>query len=179
MSNIPVDLIKLIISFDCDLAFEHFSQYSLNRLRASLIPQVLSLSSANSLNPNTPSIPAPFEEETKRHHEAMYDVKEAEETTVQQDYPVALAAISETLVPFGDDKEFQVRFVMAESLRKLNDALTVTPPPDLSSSSPAYYAALSSATHVASTTTTSTVAIVETPEERRRKMEAALHKRGL
>jgi ankyrin repeat protein len=220
MGNIPVDLIKLIISFDCDLAFEHFSQYSLNRLKASLIPQMLSLSSANSLNPNTPFITPPFKEETKGHHEAMivrfsthsssslsnnrvsylpdaitaesipqaredveetknaYDVKEAEETTVQ-DYPVALTAISETLVPSDDDKEFQVRFVMAKSLRKLNDALTVTPPPDLSSSSPAYYAALSSATHVTSTTTTNTVAIVETAEERRGKMDVALKKRGL
>jgi hypothetical protein len=171
---------------------------------------------------NTPSIAAPFEEETKGGHEAMivrfstgssssllnpsvsylpnaitvenipqaredveetknaYEVKEAEETTVQ-DYPVALAAISEILVPFDDDEEeeFQVRFVIAESLREFNDAMTVAPPPDLSSSSPAYYAALSSATHVTSTTTTSTVAIVETPEERRREMEAALKKRGL
>jgi hypothetical protein len=220
MGNIPVDLIKLIISFDCDLAFEHFSHSTLNRLKASLIPQMLSLSSANNLNTDTPSITAPFEEETKRHHETMirfstgsssslsnpsvsylpnaitvenipqarenveeiknaYEVKETEETTVQQDYPVALAAISETLVPFDDDKEFQVRFVMAESLRKLNHALKMASPPDLSSSSPAYYAALSSATHVTSTTTTSTVAIIETPEEIRRTMEAALKKRGL
>jgi hypothetical protein len=220
MSNIPVDLIKLIISFDCDLAFEHFSHSSLNRLRASLILQVLSLSSANSLNTDTPSITAPFEEETKGRHEAMivrfstrssssssnhnvpylpnaitaenipqtrdyveetknaYEVKETEETTVQQDYPVALAAISETLLPF-DDKEFQVQFVIAESLRELNDAMTVAPPGDLSSSSPAYYAALSSAIHVTNTTTTSTVAIVETPEERRGIMDVALKKRGL
>jgi hypothetical protein len=142
---------------------------------------MFSLSSANSLNLNTPSIAAPFEEETKRHHEAMYDVKETE-TTVQQDYPVALAAISEILVPFDDDEEeeeFQMRFVMAKSLRELNDAMTVAPPPDLSSSSPAYYAALSSATHVTSTTTTSTVAIVETPAERRGIMDVALKKRGL
>jgi hypothetical protein len=168
---------------------------------------VLSLSSANSLNPDTPSITTPFKEETKGHHEAMivrfsthsssssnHSVpylpnaitaenipqarEDVEETTVQQDYPVALAAISETLVPSDDDGEFQVRFAMAESLRGLNDAMTVTPPPDLSSSSPAYYAALSSATHVTSTTTTNTVAIVETPEKRRI-MEAALKKRGL
>jgi hypothetical protein len=114
-------------------------------------------------------------EETKN----AYDVKEAEETTVQ-DYPVALAAISKTLIPFDDDDgEFQVRFAMAESLRGLNDAMTMVPPPDLSSSSPAYYAALSSATHVTSATTTSTVAIIETPEERRKTMDVALEKRGL
>jgi hypothetical protein len=114
-----------------------------------------------------------YVEETKN----AYEVKETEETTVQ-DYPVALAAISKTLIPF-DEEEFQVQFAIAESLRELNNAITVASPPDLSSSSPAYYAALSSATHVTSTTTTSTVAIVETPAERRGIMDIALKKRGL
>jgi hypothetical protein len=153
--HLHFELIKLIISFDCDLAFEHFSPYTLNRLRASLIPQVLSLSSANSLNFNTPFITNPFEEETK----------------VQQDYP-ALPAISETVVPSFDDA-FPVRLVMAEaSLQALNDA--VVPSSDLSSSSPAYYATLSLSSSSNITRTTSTVTIVETPEERRRKTDAGL-----
>jgi hypothetical protein len=98
-----------------------------------------------------------YVEETKN----AYEVKETEETTVQQDYPVALAAISEPLISF-DEEEFQVRFAIAESLRVLNDAMTVASPPDLSSSSPKKYAALSS-----------------TPEERRGIMDVALKKRGL
>jgi ankyrin repeat protein len=153
------ELIKLIISFDCDLAFEHFSPYTLNRLKGSVIPQMFSVGLGDSNAPLiTNLITNSFEEETK----------------VQQDHP-ALPAISETIVPPFDDA-FPVRLVMAEaSLQALNDA--VVPSSDLSSSSPAYYATLSSSSNI--TRTTSTVTIVETPEERRRKTDAALRKRDL
>jgi ankyrin repeat protein len=148
--HIPFELIKLIISFDCDLAFEHFSPYTLNRLKGSIIPQMFSVGLGDS---NAPLITNSFEAETK----------------VQLDHP-ALPAISETVVPPFDDA-FPVRLVMAEaSLQALNDA--VVPSSDLSSSSPAYYATLSSSSNIISTT--STVTIVETPEERRRKTDAGL-----
>jgi len=83
MGNIHVDLIKLIISFDCDLAFEHFPQYSLNRLKASVIPQMLSVSSGSNLISNIPFIAAPFAEETKVRQECMMHALEQVDAALQ------------------------------------------------------------------------------------------------
>jgi hypothetical protein len=105
MGNVHFDLIKLIISFDCDLAFEHFPQYSLNRLKASIPPQMLSVNSGNSLITNTPFIATPFEEETKGRQECVMH---------------ALGKV---------DANAALQLVMAESVRAFNGLSNPVPYP--------------------------------------------------